>query len=109
MPQSQRRARWIQLSRRQPLPASARSVAAPTAWANPYRPVVRSWANNHVAVELYEKWIRTQPDLLVRLDELRGYDLACWCPPELPCHADVLLKLVAETTADGADAEEGAD
>lgn len=28
------------------------------------------------------------------LDELRGKDLACWCPLERPCHADVLLELV---------------
>lgn len=28
-----------------------------------------------------------------RLEELRGHDLACWCPPELACHADVLLEL----------------
>ena len=25
--------------------------------------------------------------------ELRGKDLACWCPLEQPCHADVLLEL----------------
>lgn len=25
--------------------------------------------------------------------ELRGRDLACWCPLEAPCHADVLLEL----------------
>lgn len=25
--------------------------------------------------------------------ELRGKDLACWCPPEGPCHADVLLQI----------------
>ena len=24
---------------------------------------------------------------------LRGYSLACWCPLDKPCHADVLLKL----------------
>jgi hypothetical protein len=24
--------------------------------------------------------------------ELRGRDLACWCPPDQPCHADVLLE-----------------
>jgi len=24
---------------------------------------------------------------------LRGYDLACWCPLDQPCHADVLLEL----------------
>ena len=25
--------------------------------------------------------------------ELRGHDLACWCPLDLPCHADVLLEI----------------
>lgn len=28
-----------------------------------------------------------------RLAELRGKDLACWCKPGDPCHADVLLTL----------------
>jgi len=27
------------------------------------------------------------------LDTIRGRDLACWCPLDKPCHADVLLKL----------------
>jgi hypothetical protein len=27
------------------------------------------------------------------LSELRGKDLACWCPLDQPCHADVLLEL----------------
>jgi hypothetical protein len=27
------------------------------------------------------------------LTPLRGRDLACWCPPTRPCHADVLLRL----------------
>ena len=26
---------------------------------------------------------------------LKGKDLACWCPLDQPCHADVLLELVA--------------
>jgi hypothetical protein len=26
-------------------------------------------------------------------DGLRGKDLACWCPLDQPCHADVLLEL----------------
>lgn len=25
--------------------------------------------------------------------ELRGKDLACWCPLDAPCHADVLLEI----------------
>lgn len=32
--------------------------------------------------------------------DLRGKDLACWCPPTEPCHADFLLKL-ANPTAEG--------
>ncbi len=27
------------------------------------------------------------------LDDIRGHDLACWCPLGQPCHADVLLEL----------------
>jgi hypothetical protein len=29
----------------------------------------------------------------VDLHELRGRDLACWCPVSAPCHADVLMAL----------------
>jgi hypothetical protein len=27
------------------------------------------------------------------LVQLRGRNLACWCPPDSPCHADVWLEL----------------
>jgi len=27
---------------------------------------------------------------------LRGKNLACWCKPEVPCHADVLLAIANE-------------
>ena len=33
------------------------------------------------------------PDLTPDLAELRGKDLARWCPLDQPCHADVLLEL----------------
>lgn len=32
-------------------------------------------------------------ELVRRLPELCGRDLACWCSPEKPCHADVLLEI----------------
>ena len=28
-----------------------------------------------------------------RYEDIRGKDLACWCPLDQPCHADVLLEL----------------
>jgi hypothetical protein len=32
-------------------------------------------------------------EIAAALEELRGRDLACWCPLDQPCHADVLLEV----------------
>lgn len=32
-------------------------------------------------------------NLALQAGDLHGKDLACWCPLDQPCHADVLLKL----------------
>jgi hypothetical protein len=48
-----------------------------------------------VAAGAYREWLLWQidkgypPDLAA----LRGRDLACWCPLDQPCHADVLLEI----------------
>jgi uncharacterized protein DUF4326 len=48
------------------------------------------------AVECYRIWLTEGPGMTI-LDlartELRGKNLACWCKPGDPCHADVLLEL----------------
>lgn len=50
------------------------------------------------AVELYREWIRSVIDgpggdsVRAALAELRGHNLACWCP-DSPCHADFLLEI----------------
>jgi hypothetical protein len=31
--------------------------------------------------------------MAAHLPELRGYDLACWCPVDGPCHGNVLLEV----------------
>jgi hypothetical protein len=41
------------------------------------------------AVKQYRKFMFRQWDLT----PLVGRDLACWCPLDRPCHADVLLRL----------------
>ena len=47
------------------------------------------------AVELYrERIFRLPPAFIDEVKEkLRGKNLACWCPLNQPCHADVLLEL----------------
>lgn len=65
----------------------------------------RTWTTqrqaNEKAVELYADeatywlggWKVTFPDKYAAVLDLRGRDLACWCPPDQPCHADVLLEV----------------
>ena len=89
--------RRIQLSRCRGwrLPANGRSVAHPTRWANPFRPSRRSAAANAEAVEQYRAHLERHPDLVEQARAvLVGHDLACWCPPDVACHADVLLEVV---------------
>lgn len=50
------------------------------------------------AVELFGTYVRVQARDFPRSFELwiaplRGKDLACWCPLDQPCHADVLLEV----------------
>jgi hypothetical protein len=33
------------------------------------------------------------------LAPIRGHSLACWCPLDQPCHADVLLHLANTTSS----------
>lgn len=63
-------------------------------WANPFRPARRTPQANIAAVEHYRAYLAANPDLLrLAREELPGLDLACWCSPSLPCHADLLLAI----------------
>ena len=45
-------------------------------------------------VELYRRWItRRIKEGSIDLTPLAGKNLACWCPIDAPCHADLLLQL----------------
>jgi hypothetical protein len=87
------------------LPENTISVARPTMWGNPYR-IGQLWditehvrgttthrqivMNNHLAVSLFRSYAQTKP---LPVAQLTGKNLACWCPLDQPCHADVLLQL----------------
>ena len=47
------------------------------------------------ALGLYEKHVRSKPELMAALPELGEKVLGCWCKPE-GCHGDVLVKLYKE-------------
>ena len=72
------------------MPEGAVYVGRPTRGGNPYAAwtpegIVRSITAFRELLEGNPHWVND-----VRR-ELRGKDLACWCPLDQPCHADVLL------------------
>jgi hypothetical protein len=76
------------------------NVARPGRWGNPYV-VGRQYTTsigNHVmtaeeAVRRYKRWLsRTFYEQEIK-EALAGKNLACWCEPGSPCHADILLEV----------------
>ena len=59
-------------------------------WGNPFK--IGPDQDRATVVARYRDYIAGRPDLLVRLGELRGKRLACFCAP-LTCHGDVLAEL----------------
>lgn len=92
------------------MPENAVYVGRPTKWGNPYKvegsSVIETFSTFEVrtlcqskeeafqtSVEAFRQ-IELSNEMLAELKaELEGKDLACWCPLDQPCHADVLLEL----------------
>jgi len=88
------------------MPENCVCVTRPGVFGNPF-----TWSDvqyDRVAsgmrsgvVAMFREWLKDgqhghedrRMNVLERLHELRGKDLACYCRPESPCHADVLLEL----------------
>ena len=86
----------IQLSRRKGWrkPEGCIVVSRPSKWGNPYK------ITNGMSAQVVIQWYRAdlwQTDKINMRNEIRrelgGHDLACWCPLDQPCHADVLLEI----------------
>jgi hypothetical protein len=74
-------------------PAGAVVVARPSRWGNPFRIGTdgdRAQCVARFRVALVSGRLAFDTDDVRR--ELAGRDLACWCPSDGPCHADVLLE-----------------
>ena len=99
-------------------PEGAIVVARPSVFGNPFTMAgAREWwpgpatatdaLTRHFVVACFRDWITNGPQgdwwflngkekfaqIRGRMNELRGHDLACWCPLDQPCHADVLMGL----------------
>lgn len=102
------------------MPEGAVYVGRPTKWGNPFRigapmpdHITRlvggvTWHGKSLArtgagivedaqhaADLFHFWVLAEVPFTSHdvEPELAGKDLACWCPLDQPCHADVLLEL----------------
>ena len=65
-------------------------------WHNPFR--FTNENSRRIAVNKFERDIRSNTDLLKDIQQLRGKTLGCWCKPKA-CHGNVILKLIQESMA----------
>ena len=86
--------RRIQLKRTKGwrMPPNTVKVCRPSIWGNPFK--VGPDGTRSECVAKYSQHIALLTNAVVQ--QLRGKNLACWCKPGTPCHADVLLKIANE-------------
>lgn len=90
------------------MPEGAVYVGRPTKWGNPLRSSAyaviahclddyRKYVNGELQIAgHYFGYIASETFKAQVRNHLRGKDLACWCPLDKPCHADVLLEIANE-------------
>lgn len=79
------------------MPEGAVYVGRPTVFGNPFEMTAET--DRAVVVAKYRALVEAMhhdpgplgTNFRAALAGLRGKDLACWCPLDRPCHADVLL------------------
>jgi hypothetical protein len=77
------------------MPENTVSVARPGFFGNPFK--VGDYTECQYAVDAYRDWLKDTPQgrytQKKAIELLKGKNLACFCPLNQPCHADVLLEL----------------
>ena len=82
------------------MPPGTLKVDRTTRWGNPFG--AAACGSAAAAVAEHRRWMRgevaapngAQPPSAAALREaLGGRNLACWCPADGPCHADLLLAI----------------
>lgn len=82
------------------MPEGSIYVGRPSRWGNPFVPgkIYRDVMGREYICQDIDHAIRLHRACAFAMktiirNALRGHDLACWCPLDQPCHADVLLEL----------------
>lgn len=99
-----KRTRGFNLQKASPNGLPVAYIGRPTKWGNPIpMPPQEGFSSPYYqhlyAVQMFRILVQSQASWPYRKEvkeELTGKNLACWCPPDLPCHADVLLEILKQ-------------
>ncbi|MGF6434312.1 DUF4326 domain-containing protein [Bradyrhizobium elkanii] len=76
------------------MPAGTVYVGRPTEWGNPFKPPTNDAIGRAYAVVQFVGYCPPDSPLAEAARRiLKGKNLACFCPLDQPCHADILLQL----------------
>jgi hypothetical protein len=74
------------------MPEGVVYVGRPSVYGNPFGLAV--YKTPEAAVKGYRTYLKMFPEMVTYIRKtLRGRDVACWCPLDKPCHADVILEM----------------
>jgi hypothetical protein len=75
-------------------------IGRPSIFGNPFTHIKnKDTLAEHVvksrkeALEKYREYILNNPDLLDKIEQLRGKTIACWCHPR-KCHGDIIIEIL---------------
>ena len=79
------------------MPKNTVYVGRPGFWGNPYQQKDLGLSRKE-CVAYFKKVMKArlkhpESEWSSEIKKLKGKNLACWCKPEDPCHADILLEL----------------
>lgn len=78
------------------LPPNTKLVTRASKWGNPFHALEKTPAGHQVVVDWHIELLREHPEEVAAIRaELPGWNLACACPLDWPCHADTLLRIAA--------------
>lgn len=62
-------------------------------WRNPFSTPASTWLEKAAATVDYGVWLAGRAELIAARTQLHGRTLQCSCPPDQPCHRDILADL----------------
>ncbi len=88
----------VQYKRGNKLPPNTKLVTRVSRWGNPFKVIPWGIYTLEESLNLYRQFVvdwklKHDPDFF---EPLRGFDLACACPLDQDCHANIIIEVLKE-------------